>query len=333
MGSRWHLLVLWAAVAGLVGCGPITFTVGSGPDAGSIQSTVVERDGAFVSNQVALVDVSGLIHNGRRRGLLSESENPVGRLHEQLEAARSDPRIKAVILRLNTPGGTVTASDVMYRQVQRFRRRSGKPVVALMMDVAASGGYYLACACDRVVAYPTSITGSIGVIMQTVSFKPALDRIGIRADAITSGPNKAAGSPLGELTAEHRRLLQEMVNDFYAAFVKVVAEARPQLAGEQLARATDGRVFTGTQALGAGLVDATGDLYDAFALAKQLAGVQRAHLVMLHRPGRSVGSVFAAGGGPPAGLQVNLAQFNLPGLVEAGDTPLLFMYVWRPQLP
>ena len=99
------------------------------------------------------------------------------------------------MLRLNTPGGGVTASDIMYREVQRFRRDTGKPVVALMQDVAASGGYYLACSADHIVAHPTTVTGSIGVIIQTVSLGPALERLGIETDAITSGDLKDSGNP------------------------------------------------------------------------------------------------------------------------------------------
>ena len=326
------LVATWSALLG--GCGPITFTVGSGPADRPLTATVVESDGGRGGDRVALIDISGLIINSSRRGLLSQSDNPVGVLHEKLREARRDRRVKAVILRLNTPGGTVTASDAMYREIRRFRSKTGKPVVALMMDVAASGGYYVACATDEIVAYPTAVTGSIGVILQTISLEPALTRWGITAEAITTGPNKGAGSLLTELTDENRAMLQAMVDDFYARFVEVVRDARPGIPDERFATVTDGRVLSGVDAAEVGLVDEVGDLHDAFALAKRLAGVTRADLVMYHRQGGYAGSPYArapvdAAGG--RGMEVNLLQVNLPD--SLAEPRMGFYYLWRPTMP
>jgi protease-4 len=328
----WELL-LAVAVLQLSACGPMTFVVGVNPGDQRLTSTVVQSDDRLFSARVAIVDVSGLIVNSNRNGLLRQGENPVALLRETLDAAAADAQVKAVILRINSPGGAVTASDAMYREVIRFRERSGKPVVALLMDVAASGGYYLACGADRIVAYPTSVTGSIGVIMQTLSVKPGLTRIGVLADAITSGPNKDAGSPLSTLTPEQRAVLQQLVDDFYARFVAVVRQRRPGIEAANLALVTDGRVFSGEQAAALGLVDRTGDLEDAFAEAKQRAGLGSADLMLFHRPLRHVGSPYAATptSGVAEGTQINLAQINLDasggGLVDA---PVGFYYLWAP---
>ncbi|MCC7146517.1 MAG: signal peptide peptidase SppA [Phycisphaeraceae bacterium] len=317
----------------LAGCGPITFTIGGAPEE-KLQPTIVEKDVAATRNRVAIIDVSGLIHNGERFRLLGRGENPVSLLHEQLQAARQDSRVKAVILRINSPGGTVTASDAMYRQIQRFRQRTGKPVVACLLDVAASGGYYVACSADQIVAYPTTITGSIGVIVQTISLKPALGRIGVETDAITSGPNKDAGSPLSKLTPAQRAMLQKLVDDFYSRFVDVVRQARPAIAPERLPQLTDGRVMGGQEALAAGLVDQVGDLYTALDLAKQKAAISNADLVIYHRPSDYVGSPYAqapSASGQDTALQVNLAQINLgPALGNMGTG---FYYLWDPTLP
>ncbi len=338
-GAAWLMRVAAVLIGAIVlgGCGPLTFTVGYEPDAHELDATVVERDAGRTDDRIAIIDVSGLIINSRQSGILQERANPVATLHEKLEKARRNRDIKAVILRINSPGGAVTASDAMYRLVKRFKARSGKPVVMLMMDVAASGGYYLACAGDHMVAYPTTITGSIGVIMQTVSVKPALESIGIRPRAFTSGPSKDAGSPLSELTEEHQRILQGMVDDFYARFLAVVKQARPQVENEQWKTLADGRVFTGDQALAAGLVDEVGDLYDAWTKAKSLAGVKQADLVLLHRSARRVASPFAHQGlapgerGTGVQTQINLAQINLD------DTLMLngggFYYLWMPDVP
>lgn len=323
---RFAMMVCAAATLG--GCGPISFTLGSSPADRKIESSVVQDAGGFVSDRVAIIDVTGLITNSSSKGFLSESDNPVGLLHEKLEEARTDSRVKAIILRLNTPGGTVTASDAMYREVKRFREMSGKPVVAMMMDVTASGGYYLSCAADEIVAYPTTITGSIGVIMQTVSFKPVMDKIGISADAITSGPNKAAGSPLESLKPEQRALFQQIVDDFYGRFKGIVKDSRPKIPADQWAIVTDGRVFTGTEAAKLGLVDDVGDLYDAFAVAKKRAGIERANLVLYHREGDMHGSAYAEAPNIPTGTtQINLAQINVQAMGETSSGA--FWYLWQ----
>ncbi|MCC6682342.1 MAG: signal peptide peptidase SppA [Phycisphaeraceae bacterium] len=324
------LVMLWSAA----GCGPLTFVVGVTPGDQRLDSTVVESDGQAGSQRVVIVDVTGLLLNHRKNSLLREGENPVSDLTEKLNAAKHDPRVAAVILRLNTPGGTVTASDAMYREILRFKQQSDKPVVALMMDVAASGGYYVACASDTIVAYPTTITGSVGVIMQTISFKPALDRIGIQAQALTSGPNKDAGSPLSVMTDEQRAVLQKLVDNFYARFVAVVREHRLDMPADRFDELTDGRVLSGEDALAAGMVDELGDLRDAFARAKQLAKLDRADLVVYHRPLTYVGSPYAAApaGQPEATSQINLLQLNVDAMADL-EAPAGFYYLWRPQLP
>ncbi len=319
------------------GCGPISFTVGSGPSGKPIRPTTVIREtGYFDSTRIAVIDVKGLISNSSPVGFLSRGENPVSLLHHKLEAARRDHAVKAVILRLNTPGGTVTASDAMYREVKRFKAKSGKPVVAMMQDVAASGGYYLSCAADRIVAYPTTVTASIGVIMQLVSVKRGLGMIGVDPVAITSGPNKAAGSPLDELKEEHKKLMRRMVNDFYGRFREVVRKGRSRIPKEHFDRLTDGRVVTGAEAKQYGLVDELGDIYTAFAVAKKLAKVKRADLVVYRRgtaPGSSPYAKAPVGrGGNHVGTQINLAQINLGDGLGIGDGTATFMYLWRPSV-
>ena len=324
------ILILWSA-----GCRPVTFAVGVSPGDRQLATTVVESEGRWNRDRVPMIDVSGMILNAPKPHLIQPGDNPVSLLHEKLEMARGDKRVRAVILRLNTPGGTVTASDAMYRQIERFKTRTDKPVVALMMDVTASGGYYLACAADKIVAYPTTVTGSIGVIMQTFSLKPALNRLGIQTTALTSGPNKDAGSPFSVLTPEQQAVLQSLVDDFYGRFRDVVRRSRPLIAADQFDELTDGRILSGDQAVKAGLVDQVGDLYDAFRRAKELAGIPRADMVLYHRPLHYVASPYASapmpGGGPGGGTQINLAQFNFPH--QFGDASIGFFYLWQPVAP
>lgn len=316
----------------LAACSPITFTIGGSVGDQGLKYTVVESDGYAGSQRVAMIDVSGMLVNFRKRQLFDPGENPVSVLHEKLAAARRDKKVKAVILRLNTPGGTVTASDAMYRQVRRFKQQTGKPVIALMMDVAASGGYYLACAADHMIAYPSSVTGSIGVILQTVSLKPALDRIGIQTEAITSGHNKDAGSLLSVLTPDRRAILQNMVDDFYERFANIVRKSRPQIPDDRFQQAVDGRVLSGNAALAMGMIDQTGDLDDAFLMAKQMAGLEDADLILYHRPIAYVGSPYASSPSmPTGGTQINIAQFNFPELPTG--TSVGFYYLWQSLSP
>lgn len=331
----WMLTVLAVCLGG---CGPVHFAVGVSPGDQRLTSTVVEPDGHWSSDRVAVIDITGLIVNSPKPGLIQRGENPVSELHEKLREAAGDRRVKAVILRMNTPGGGVTASDAMYRDVQRFRDETGKPVVALMMDVTASGGYYVACAADRIVTYPTSVVGSIGVIVQTISVKPALSKIGIQAESLTSGKNKDAGSPLSVLTDDHREVLQGLVDDYYARFVNIVREARPNIPPDRFADLTDGRVLSGEQAAALGMADQVGDLTDAKKLAIELAGIDHADMVIYHRQLEYVGSPYAAApntpanGGPPT-TQINLMQLNLSGGLPGFDSPVGVYYLWRPDAP
>lgn len=316
----------------LVGCGPTTFVVGVTPGDQRMKATVVEPAEARTKDRVAVIDVTGMIMNARVPGLLSEGENPVSIFREELRHAAKDKHVKAVVLRLNTPGGAVAASDMMYRDLLDFKQATGKPVVVVMMDVAASGGYYLACAGDYLIAYPSTVTASIGVIFQTMSVKPALSSIGIHAEAITSGPNKDAGSPLSELTEGHRAVYQSMVDTFYDDFTGIVRSARLGISESDFKEVTDGRVVTGRRALEVGLVDALGDLDDGFAKAKALAGLTDASLIRYHRPLEYVGSPYVRGGDrqPEANAtQVNLLQLNMNGSL-GGMPSSSFYYVWLP---
>ena len=315
------------ATLALGGCQPATIVVGLAPGGSALQATAIERDGRWGSPRIVVVDVSGTLVNGSTGGLLGGGANPVDQLARRLDAAAADPKVAAVILRINSPGGTVTASDIMYREVKRYRERTGKPVLALVMDVGASGGYYLACGASEIMAYPTSVTGSIGVILQTLSVRPALDRWGIEANALVSGPNKAGGSPLETLTEEQQAVLQGLVDDFYAGFRDVVRDARPGIPADRFDVVTDGRVFTGTQAKAEGLVDSLGDIRDAVARARTLAGVDHADLFIYHGPLSSPATPYAQRGTG----DVHVSLFDL-GEVLPAETLNGPCYLWRPGL-
>ena len=209
--------------------------------------------------RVALVVVDGVISDPRE-------------IVDQLERAQHNPAIRAVVLRVNSPGGGVAASQEIHAELTRLRTVHGKPVVSSMASVAASGGYYIASASDRIVANPGSITGSIGVLMQIPNVSGLLQKLGLRSVVIKSGEHKDLASPTRELTEEERRLLQQVLDDIHDQFIEAVATGR-KLARDKVVALADGRIFSGRQAMALGLVDELGDLQDAIQRAGQLAGI------------------------------------------------------------
>jgi protease-4 len=289
---------------------------------------VREADQCLCRKKVALIDVEGLIANAKTGSLLSSGDNPVSLFKERLDAAADDDKVKAVVIRINSPGGAVTASDIMYRDLCRFREKTGKPVVACMMDVAASGGYYLAMGCDKVYAHPTTVTGSIGVIMSLYNAHGLMAKVGLASDPIKSGPNKDLGNPGRPMTAEERAILQGMVDGFYGQFVKVVAEGR-NLAEGRVRSLADGRVYTGLEAQELGLVDEIGYLDDAIDCALSLACLKDARVVAYDRGSGCRGCVYASGPKIPSEIAVKI---EVPGLsaLAGGPTGAAFMYLWEP---
>jgi len=320
------LAIILVAVSFVAGCGPGTgFLIRPVPVNEALVETTVSTDpGFFVTDKVALVDVSGLLFNTRGEGLFGPHDNPVSLFVEKIDKAEKDPLVKAVVLRINSPGGGVTASDLMYRRVAELKKERKIPVVAVIEDVGASGAYYLACGADAIVAAPTSVTGSIGVIVQTFSLSGTMAKLGIDAKAITSGPMKDMASPFKPLSADDQKVLQEIVAEFYGRFVDVVAAGRPKLKRDDLKKLADGRIYTGDQALAAGLVDSTGDVKAAVAEAKQRAGTKAVKVVMYDRPWGYKANVYSAA--PLGGMQVNLLNVSVPGLMTWLEPQ--FLYLW-----
>lgn len=189
---------------------------------------------------------------------------------EQVHSFRDNENVKGVVLRLDTPGGAIAPTQELYSELLKLKEN--KPIVTSMGTIAASGGYYLACASDWIVANPGTITGSIGVIMEFMNMEELFSKIGIKSRVIKSGEHKDMGSPFRELTEEEKRLLGDMVLDTHDQFVNVVLEARPVMSDE-IRPYMDGRVMTGRQAKELQLVDEMGNLADALVKAAELAGL------------------------------------------------------------
>lgn len=277
-------------------------------------------------DKVLMIDVEGMISSLAGGGLLSREKNAVSRVFERLERAGRDPLVKAIILRIETPGGEVTASDIIYHEILRFKERTGKPVVGLMMAVAASGGYYIASACDVILAHPSTLTGSIGVISIFPSLEPLMGKVGIKVNIIKSGPAKDSGSPFRDMTEDERALFQGIIDEYYEGFLAVVARGRKGCISDgELRRIADGRVYTAQQARQLGLIDAVGYFDDAFRKALDLASLKAARLVSYTYYPKVKTNIYAGRLGELSPLD---AQF-LETAVAALKTG--FYYLWLPQ--
>lgn len=274
-------------------------------------------------SKVLLIDLSGLIADEPQNSVAGLGSEPdmVSRIKEELDMAGKDSRIKALLLRINSPGGTVTASDIIYREIITFKEKQKIPVVACLMDVAASGGYYIASAADRIVAHPTSITGSIGVIAMKFNLKGLMDKVGIEEESIKSGEKKDILSPFRGMTAEERRIMQEIISDLHRKFVEVVDQGRPDLSREQIEPLADGRVFTSGQALAHKLIDQVGYLDDAISAAKAQAGLKDARVVTYRRPEAYKNNIYS---------QATINLFNIGSHDFQAFLPVRFMYLWNP---
>ncbi len=203
-------------------------------------------------------------------------------LMSQLKKAREDGNVKALVIRVNSPGGTAAASQEIGEEIKKVRQ-AGKKVVISMGDIAASGGYWISASADHIFANPGTQTGSIGVIMQIPQAEELMRKVGLRFQTIKSGPHKDIGALDRDLTPEEHGILQGVVNDIYDQFLDVVAEGRRMSKG-QVRQMADGRIFSGRQAKGLGLVDSLGNLQDALDYAAQQAGLGKNYEVIpMHR--------------------------------------------------
>ncbi|MBT3378262.1 MAG: signal peptide peptidase SppA [Lentisphaerae bacterium] len=241
--------------------------------------TLREPEGFFVSDRVAVLDVTGII-SAQAPPLFGSATCTPDEVRAVLEKLDQDPRIKALVLRINSPGGGVTATDMMHHEIRRFKEESGVPVIAVFMDVACSGGYYLANAADAIYAHPTTITGSIGVIATFPKWQGLAGKVGYEQVVVKSGEMKDIGNPMREMSEAERTVFQEMIDDMYRRFLATVVEGRGRYATPEMLRpVADGRIYTARQALELGLIDGICHLDQALDRALEAAGIHDARIV------------------------------------------------------
>jgi len=317
--SRFLVSVLALAAVALSSAGCITIDAFGGGRRPLDETVVYGKSGP----KVLLLDIDGVIGDSNVRGPLGTGgrEATTSLVREQLDKAEKS-QIAAILLRVNSPGGAVTASDVVYREILRFKQENDIPIVTIMMGVAASGGYYVAMASDHVIAHPTTVTGSIGVIAAGLNLSGLMQRYGVDNQTITAGEFKDAGSPLRPMTAPERAYLQTIVDDMHLRFQEVVVEGRPALDAERVRFLADGRVYTAGQALENGLVDAVGYMPDAIDELKRRIQAPELRVVAYHREREWRANLYSSTAPPPAkaGLAERLGVDRGPG----------FLYLWWP---
>jgi protease-4 len=303
----------------LAGC----ISVGAFPSP-ELERVVVEKSGRWVElNRIALIDVSGFIASESGFWTLFGGTS-VADVQQKLQLAAADSRVRAVVLRINSPGGEASASDVIYQEVMRFKEKTGKPVVAALMGVAASGGYYVALSADCIVASPTTVTGSVGVIMDLVNIEKLYGKLGLQSVVIKSGEKKDIGSPTRPMTPEERDILQGLNRALFNQFLAVVRERRRAMDEPQLKIVSDGRVVSAQDALQLNLVDRVGYLRDAIRLACDLAKIEYADVVLYRAaPGYNSNIYAQASAGMLLEEELNML------LLRRGPT---FLYLWAPGL-
>ena len=325
------LLPPWVA-----GCGAPSFLVTPVSSSHTLREEAVEEGKGFGGGKIAIIEVEGMLANVRSGGFLQASENPLSIFTQELEKAEQDDDVKAIVLRVNSPGGTVTTADTMYEMLRKFKERTHKPVIASTQEVTASGAYYVCCAADKIVASPTSIVGSIGVIFSNFDFADGLAKIGVQSRAIHTGTLKEMGSPFKHETPLEKSVMAEMVNEYFRRFAKVVKQNRPNVkevppeppANEPATYAGvfSGRVWSGATAVELGLADQTGMLNDAIDLARAAAHAPKAKAILYKRPYGYGGSIYASTATPTP--QANVMELKLPGVQSV--IPTGFYYLWQP---
>jgi protease-4 len=306
--------------------GPVEVRVPTLSDPGPMIAMPVRAGQGPGCARVALVDLDGMILNQNMTGPYSAGENLVAAFREKLEAAASDARVRAVVVRINSPGGGVTACDIVAEELRRFRESTGKPIVCCLLDLAASGGYYVAVGGDKIVAHPTTITGGIGALINHYNLRDAMAQLNITAQPIKTGSLVDMGSVMEPLPEEAERLLNEMARGFHERFRDRVARRRPAMTQTDWAALSDGKIVSGPSALQLHLVDRLGYIHEAIDEAEHLAGMTGAEVISYTRKGYPAHSLYAITPNTP--IQNDIIPFSYPGL-DRTRTPT-FLYLWQP---
>ncbi len=287
-----------------------------------LQEFTLEGEGR---EKILLIPVKGVISDYGRKGMLRTEPSMVQDIVSQLRLAEEDPHVRAVLMTIDSPGGSVTASDLLYNEIMNFKERTGTTVTAVMMNLATSGGYYLALSADYIMAHPTSVTGSVGVVFMRPKIYGLMDKIGVEVSAHTSGQNKDMGSPFREATETEVAIFQELTDRLGMRFIDLVAKHR-QIDPEILSDISSARIYLAPEAMDKGLVDEVGYLSDAVDRTRGLADLpEQSRLVVYRRdeyPDDNIYNTHALSSRGHASL-MDLGLPDLTVMTQPG-----FYYLW-----
>ena len=293
------------------------------PQIESFEEIVVE-EGSGVE-KILLIDIDGPISNRPKKTLVGfrSDTGMVDRMREILKKAEKDKNIKGILLRVNSPGGTVTSSDIIYHEIKSFKERFKVKVYVSVIDVAASGGYYVALAGDSIMVHPTSLVGSIGVLALKLNLESLMDKVGVEWEVVKSSKKKDFMSPFRPLTKEERVLFQETIDRYYDRFVDLVVLNRDGLDVKEVRALADGRVYNARQALNNHLVDSIGYLKDLVELAKKELDQPDLKVVTYSRPREYKSNYYSSMGSTP---KINLINLDLG--FDWNQISPQFLFLW-----
>lgn len=278
--------------------------------------------------KILVISVKGVISDTGKGNFLSEQPSMVEEVVSQLRLAAQDQMIRAVVLKVDSPGGTTTASDILYNELLLFKKRTGKKLVVMMMDMATSGGYYISLPADYIIAHPTTLTGSIGVIFMRPLAPELMKKIGVSMDIVKSGEFKDMGSPFRMPTGEEKAIFQKVTSDLGGRFLSLVKKHR-KLNPEQVKAARSARIFLGDEAVAAGLIDQTGYLEEALDKARSLANLSpRAKIVVYRRNPGVNDTLYSSSTTRYPDSRISLVNIDL--LSEFQHLGTGFFYLWAP---
>ena len=313
-------LILFVAVLNSFGCATINIS----PSLGDLEEVTIEGDGP---GKILLIDFSGIINNQKNRNITGNiiSLGMVEKIRSILNKAEKDKEIQALLIKMNSPGGTVTASDIIFHLLNEYKENNKVRVYVQVMDLAASGGYYVALAGDEIIAHPTSLVGSIGVIALKVNLKDLMTKIGVDWEIVKSGDKKDFMSPFRSFTKEERDLFQDTIDKYHQRFITTITQNRPKLKTTQVELLADGRVFDSEQAKKLNLIDDIGYVTDTIERIKLDLNDLNLKLVTYHRSNKYQGNIYSQFQKPTS---FNIINVDL-GLNPNSLSPY-FLYIWSP---
>lgn len=316
-----NYFIIMMLVVLLAGCSmPRVNLFKTAPD--SLKEYTLEGTGA---DKILLIPVNGMISDNPKKGLLTTSPSLVEQVVSQMNKAQKDKQIRAILFKINSPGGTITASDLLYHEISAYKEKTDAKIVISMMDLATSGAYYMSLPADIIMAHPTTITGSVGVISLQPKVKGLMDKIGLSVDVQKVGKYKDMGSPFRDTSEDERKLLQKAMNDFGERFIGLVKKHR-QLTPHAMMEISTARIFLADEALHLGLIDKIGYISDAIKETKKIAKISEdAKVVVYRRAEFPEDNYYNIAGAASDNLNVSVVNIELPEILSARAG---FYYLW-----